>query len=148
MKFERENHPSICYNGNVVVIGGLNNECEEFNTTTKEWTHFAETVQARAGATAVAHSQSIFLFGGYNNFTNQHYTSIECYSNSTWTLLPQDFVIPMTLVNSGGISLNNAKIMLFGGFSAGNEEFNQAVIMDTQAKTSKVEGTMPFHRYS
>ena len=148
MQNDRENHTSICFNGNVVVIGGSTNTCELFDVQTTQWYGFAETNVMRANATAVTYSGSIYLFGGYNTFNNRYFTSIEQYINGQWTLSGLDFKLPMPLANAGGIRLDDDKIMIFGGQCAPAEindnQHNSSLIIDLPSKTSEIECKLPF----
>lgn len=121
-------------NGKIYLFGGggypsgvptISNQMFEYNPATDIWTQKASADTARSNAAAVVNlAGNIYLIGGTDSLTTQHYlTSIQEYrpTTNTWTDRPD---LPVAVFGAGAALGSDLRLHVMGGQTLENAATN------------------------
>jgi len=110
------------------------------------WEQAAKTNNARAGAAAVAYSDKVYVFGGYDSVTGESMDSAEAYDpgSDSWT----DIAAMPTLRDLLSAAELNGKIYVIGGYDESNGEIKDVVeVYDPNNDSWETVAPLPIASY-
>ena len=134
----------------IIVAGGLDSEnkylasCEKFNVQLNQWSKIASLNKPRQYAAAAAHSDSVFVFGGFNN-VDGYLDEIEQYDTAAdkWTVLQARLSIARELIAAACLDDN---VYLFGGLNDKKLVEAGSTAECFSVKDKNIKKTEPVHK--